>query len=194
MIINFRYHIFTITAIFAALGLGILIGSSFIGHEGLIEEQKRIINNIGSDIKQLRTENNELKNNLSNLEKELTYHRNLERELIPLVVGNKLTDQQYLLVSTGNNDKGPVKEFSDLLKKAGVNIKIIDQIKKIGEQETGQVIFWNVNSGDQETFLELNEGFSEKPIIYNRTDVAGLILRIVKEVENKVTGDNDEGG
>ena len=41
MFMNLRYHIFTISAIFAALGIGILIGTCIIGDEGLLEEQQR---------------------------------------------------------------------------------------------------------------------------------------------------------
>ncbi len=192
MIINFRYHVFTITAIFAALGLGILIGSSFIGHEGLIEEQKKIINNIGSDIKQLRTENYELKSNLDNLEKELVYHRNLQIKLLPLVFRDKLIDKEYLLVYTQKSEYELVKQFTELLTKAGLKINILDNIKKVDVQTTGKIILWNVNPREQETFTKFNDSLNTKPLIYNGDDISGLVLKIIEDLENKVIGDKNE--
>lgn len=76
MIINFRYHIFTITAIFAALGIGILIGSSIIGNEGLLEEQQRIVREISNDIDRMKDENTRLLKSISSLEANLDYKKN----------------------------------------------------------------------------------------------------------------------
>ena len=98
MILNFRYHIFTITAIFAALGLGMLIGSSIIGQEGLLEEQKKIINNISLDINRLRIENQELKKGKDQLEEELANRQNIERKYLSLILNNLLNDAEYYLV------------------------------------------------------------------------------------------------
>src|SRR5690554_8050769 len=119
MIINFRYHIFTITAIFAALGLGILIGSSIIGHEGLVEEQEKLINNIANSIKQLSTENMQLKSELGIMKERVEYYSELEMNLLALIVEERLADREYLLVCPEDEDLIE-KDTAKVLEKIGL--------------------------------------------------------------------------
>ena len=54
MIIDFRYHIASLAAVFLALGLGILIGSSLLSDEKLYEQQGKLVDRLEADLASLR--------------------------------------------------------------------------------------------------------------------------------------------
>lgn len=98
MIINFRYHFFTITAIFAALGIGILIGSSIVGNEGFEKEQRKIIENISEEISHLKKENTNLTKGINILETELISVKSIDAEIYSLIIKNHLKNKKIILL------------------------------------------------------------------------------------------------
>ena len=65
------YHIITITAVFAALGLGILIGSLMNGEKLLSSQQTRILNQMGERLSIISKENSDLKKELKKMSEEI---------------------------------------------------------------------------------------------------------------------------
>ena len=57
MVMDLKYHIITIIALFITLTIGILIGSTIIGSDTIIEKQQNLINDLENDFKTLRKEN-----------------------------------------------------------------------------------------------------------------------------------------
>lgn len=174
MILNFRYHIFTITAIFAALGLGILIGTSIVGHEGIVEEQRRIIDNIGFDIKNLKKENNNLRDEFQLLEADLKYRQNIEKKIISLLIKDKLKENSYAIMTGNGINKNSQEELKNLLRTAGATPEFITTNSDLNLEN--KLILWKVNS-------EQLNGLSKeyKPLIYNQGDITGLLYNILKE-------------
>ena len=52
--IDLRYHIATIIALFLALAVGILIGSTIVGDDLLVEQQKKSIDRLEEQFLSLR--------------------------------------------------------------------------------------------------------------------------------------------
>ncbi len=88
MFLGFKYHIFTITAIFAALGIGIVIGTSLIGDDMFIQEQERLIENIKNSVQQINKKNVNLKSDLENLKEELSYRKDMEKRILSILINN----------------------------------------------------------------------------------------------------------
>jgi cell division septum initiation protein DivIVA len=61
--IDFRYHIVSIVAVFLSLGVGIMIGSGFLG-EPLLEQLRRNVESVRDDNSDLRAEIDELRGRL----------------------------------------------------------------------------------------------------------------------------------
>ncbi len=193
MIINFRYHIFTITAIFAALGLGILIGSSIIGHEGLLEEQRHIIKNISNDINKLKKENKNLTFGISILEQKLTERNTFEKSLVSLLLTDYMKEEQLILVYSDLEEEN-VNELSKYLKIMGANFNLFNykhlekdslSLENQVNKEIDRFITWNVNTSLKTKLDGLK--LSDKAILeYNQSDVMGLLLNIINDFnENK---------
>lgn len=77
MILNLRYHIFTLMAIFLALGAGLLIGSTIVVKDSLLEEQQRLIRQLEKDFLDLRGANRELLSQNEKIARELLNEREL---------------------------------------------------------------------------------------------------------------------
>lgn len=178
MIINFRYHIFTITAIFAALGIGILIGSSFVADKGIVEEQKRIITKIGSDINNIKNKNLSLQNKLVDLKKEIEYRQKMEKEILSFSLKDRLKEKNYYLVHQQNISEELQEEFKKIIKKTGARINITDEpVGNDNLEGVNRVIYWNCDQSKEEAI----DTQQEKYLFYNKEDLSGLILTLLKE-------------
>ncbi len=180
MVFDLRYHIFTITAIFAALGLGILIGTSIIGNDRLIEEQNKIISNIGDNISKLKTENSKLKSDINSLKVKLSEKEEREIKLLSLLAGDSFSGNKYLLYTENGDEVNKVKE---IFNNAGVELKILtdrENIKTPGE--SCRLILWNTGLHD------IAENIKKNSILCNKNDVFELIIAILENGKNAEEG------
>lgn len=83
MIIDLRYHIFSLAAVFLALGLGIAIGSALPGADTLLREQEKVITRLEKEFAQLRSERRALEEMVAEKEKELAVMERFHREIFP---------------------------------------------------------------------------------------------------------------
>lgn len=193
MVLNFRYHVFTITAIFAALGIGILIGTSFIGDDGLIKEQRKIIDNIGHDINRLKAEKNNLIKANNILREEIKYRLEIEKKILPLTLKNRLDGRKYYLFYINGIEKSRINDFKYLLKKAGAEINFntmeslitanVEQINPTNDQ-INRIILWNTDKTERDFFKSYDK---DMVISYHNEDVPGLLLALL-EVELNEAG------
>ncbi len=177
MIVNLRYHIFTITAIFAAFGIGILIGTILIGQEGLLDEQNKLIENIGDDIEKIRQENIALQDDIKNLNYELQRKKKTEEQLISVFLNKKMSDKEFLIYT--ENNKNNIDNIVDLFEMAGAKIRQVtgkDLIKnKLSDSIDRLIILQDI---DDEVF---KSKYDEDLIIhYNEKDLTGLILAVIE--------------
>src|SRR5690554_6361615 len=101
MIIDLRHHIFSLVAVFLALGLGIAVGSSFPGADTLLREQEKVIAQLEKDFEQLRAERRAAEETAKQREQELKVLEEFNRQTLPLLVGGVLDGYRILLVHTG---------------------------------------------------------------------------------------------
>lgn len=101
---DLRYHIASLVAIFLALGLGILIGSTIVGDDLMVEQQQKMINGLEDKFTILRERESDLL--ASNEEKDqiIDNYENFSRALLPIIVNKQLQDRKVALVVTGEQD------------------------------------------------------------------------------------------
>ncbi len=183
MIVNFRYHIFTITAIFAALGLGILIGSSIIGQEGLVEEQKKIINNISLDINRLKIENQDLKTGRAQLERQLLQRDQTEKDFLTLILSALLSEAEYYLIHQ-QIDPSLLKELEGIFTAAGVRISLASSEQELAWPEgISKIILWTAGAsvqGDMMAKLTEKSGDS-KVLTCRQANILELISLLLED-------------
>lgn len=111
MILNLRYHIFALMAIFFALGVGLLIGSTMMVRDTLLEKQQELILHMEKDFHQLREEKKSLLTRSEDLEERLYG----ESEKLEFLLTLFLEDVLHHLHLCIEDEEGIDLEETDLL-------------------------------------------------------------------------------
>lgn len=111
--INFRYHVVSLTAVFLALAIGLVVGTAALN--GPIAEA------LNDKVNALSKEKSELRDRLTSTEDELNRREDFAVQAAPQLLGNHLTDRRVLLlVLPGAQDY--VDGVSEMLTTAGATL------------------------------------------------------------------------
>jgi Copper transport outer membrane protein, MctB len=113
-VIDFRYHLVSIIAIFFALATGIILGA------GPLDEQ--VDETLVDQIPQLRDENQQLRDQIVALETDLAFEESFVEGVAPSLVADRLTDRQVALVVLPGADEEHVATVRSQLEGAGAAI------------------------------------------------------------------------
>lgn len=130
MIIDFRYHVASLVAIFIALALGILIGSTLVGEdfmENLAREQQIWIGKLENDYLNLKKETENLRIELVKKQNELNYYYNFVAEVKPFLINNKLQGKKFAIIEIEQN--GPSQDVANILEQSGAIIVSSTRLK-----------------------------------------------------------------
>lgn len=110
--IDIRHHIYSLAAIFLALAIGIMIGTSFAGRSPSADVGRRTIQRYESDIRVLRDEILKAAGNAAAKDAALKACEQYCRAVMPMIVRNKLHWRNVVIVQTGGSDEltGSVKK------------------------------------------------------------------------------------
>ncbi|MDI6870041.1 MAG: copper transporter [Bacillota bacterium] len=124
MIIDIRYHIVSLVAVFLALGLGILIGTAALGERVLVQEQNRLIERLESDVTRLTNERRDLQRELSQERAALRQADRFGREVLPYLVADRLYGKQVAVIrlSPAPESRPGVDELQAVLRRAGAEV------------------------------------------------------------------------
>jgi hypothetical protein len=112
-VINFRYHVVSLTAVFLSLAVGLVLGSTVLNGPMLDALESRV-DTLGRD-------NSQLRDQVSSLEQELGNEEGFATEAGPLLLSGKLTSRRItLLVLPGGEDYAT--GLADALELAGATV------------------------------------------------------------------------
>lgn len=106
---DLRLHIASLAAVFLALGIGILVGTAFVG-QNVVERQTRQLVNLEANVGAWRKEARETARNEEAL-----------RGLQPLLIGSQLDGERVLVVRTGDFPEA-AEQAVTALKLAGADV------------------------------------------------------------------------
>lgn len=101
MIIDIRYHIITLVAVFLMLGLGILIGTTMIGSEAIERKQEQLADRLEKQLQGLRLENQRAQERYEQVEAENHTLQLFAREVVPFAIANRLRGFTVAVVEAG---------------------------------------------------------------------------------------------
>ncbi|MGR6836358.1 copper transporter [Syntrophomonas erecta] len=102
--IDLRYHIASIVAVFLALGVGVLIGSTIVGDDLLVDQQKKMIDRLEEQFYVLRERENNLVAQNQYQDQIINNYENYSQALLPPLVQQRLEGYRAAVVVTGGND------------------------------------------------------------------------------------------
>ncbi|MBF8983027.1 copper transporter [Lutibacter sp. B2] len=115
--INLKYYVSTIVAIFLAIGIGIFIGIMLDGQDLIVQQQEQLVKQLESKFDEFKTKQDELQSKMDivNLEKE----KNIKffETIYPDLLKNKLKGLNVMIVET--NEQYPYSGLKDAFEKAG---------------------------------------------------------------------------
>lgn len=98
--IDFRFHVLSLVAVFLALGLGIVIGVVMEGDEALLKEQQVIVDRLEEDFNLLREQNRLFQQEIDQFKNLNETYQDFAQQVLPLLVENKLAGKNVALVVT----------------------------------------------------------------------------------------------
>ncbi|MGE5422784.1 MAG: copper transporter [Ignavibacteriales bacterium] len=118
--IDIRYHIATLVAVFLALAVGILIGSTFIDSDMLVDQQKKMISQLESQFTELRQRESELTSENRFTNQVAQYYEQYSQTVSIPVIKNRLAGNSVAIIVTGGQEMP--KGFVNSLSLAGANV------------------------------------------------------------------------
>ncbi|AZR73510.1 hypothetical protein BBF96_09000 [Anoxybacter fermentans] len=191
MVIDIRYHLTTIIAIFLSLGIGILIGSAMIGDDGVVREQQKLIIQIEKDLKNLRNQNYQYRTKVISLEEMIVEQNQFIDQLFKDAIFERLRGLSCLLVQD-EKSKHKYEELLKVLRNAGM--EITEYSKLSVEEPAGWDICLLLAQGIPPVVEDI---FSKEQIFQlSEKDLAskqGLyqLIKSLEELKLKIQGDEE---
>lgn len=126
MIFDIKYHIASLVAIFLALGIGILIGTSMIGSDAITKQQKNMIEGIEKEFTILREENKQNADALLQTQEVMSNQQQFNQEVLPLLVRNKLQGRKIAIVDLNYHREHD--GLANVLRSAGADVQSVTVI------------------------------------------------------------------
>jgi len=137
-LIDFRYHVTSLVAVFIALAVGIVIGSGLVGGPS-VRRQNTFIR---QQIRDIQTRFNTLTRDIKakddairDLESELQRSEQLARAMMPTVLRGRLSGRSVAIIQTGDY-KEATAAVQSVLKSAGANVTSVTRIVLPKEAKT----------------------------------------------------------
>ncbi|MEV4629559.1 copper transporter [Micromonospora sp. NPDC049523] len=111
--INFRYHVVSLTAVFLALAIGLVVGTAALNGP--------VADSLSANVNELRKDNQQLRETVGSLQEEVTREEDFAREAAPLLLGGKLTDRRLLVLTLPSGEKH-VDGVIEMLRQTGATI------------------------------------------------------------------------
>jgi DNA-binding protein YbaB len=112
-VINFRYHVVSLTAVFLALAIGLVVGTAALNGP--------VADSLKENVNELRKDNQQMRQLVQNMERELELEEDFAAQMAEVVLPGKLTGKRVLVLSlpTGrDHTEGVVK----MLQLAGAEV------------------------------------------------------------------------
>ena len=119
--INIKYYVFLMIGIFLALGLGMMIGITLENEDIIQNQQTQIAKQIEDRFIALRSETDQLKDNLEGIENQRDQLQMLSNMLLKETVQHKLSGLNITLISF--DKEAPIKELLDFLPLTGAYVQ-----------------------------------------------------------------------
>jgi hypothetical protein len=95
-VINFRYHVVSLTAVFFALAIGLIVGTAALNGP--------VADSLHEQVTSLGQQNQELRDRVNHLNDDVNSKERFAEQLAPVVLANRLTGARILILSLPSGD------------------------------------------------------------------------------------------
>lgn len=112
--ISFRYHLVSIVAVFLALGLGVLMGTTVLD-QGIVSQLERQTDQLQEDLGEFRSQVDDLQAEIQRLDR-------FGVDILPLLINGRLGGTEVVLVTHEDVDDGAVADAVRALDLSGADV------------------------------------------------------------------------
>lgn len=157
--VNFRFHVVSIIAIFLALAIGTVLGSAFVGR-GVIDRLQNQIDTVSRNADDEHDRNARLQSDNDALSKYSAQTANY-------AVGRSLSGARIDLVAERGIDGGSVDAQARLLRQAGATVTGVVWLEPS----------WDLDTSDEQSAMRQATGLTNRAVTPLRTNAAGVLGR-----------------
>lgn len=176
--INFRYHVVSIAAVFLALALGLVVGTAAFNGPAA--------DGLASQVESMGKTNQNLRDEVNHLKDEAEQDEGFATEALPWLVSNRLNGKRVLVITTTDADKDYVDGVTEALRTVG------------GATITGQISFQKrfVDPASKDELLDLVDNGTPStvtglPARSNGAETAAALLAAVLVDHNPEVAEAD---
>jgi len=151
-VIDIKYHIASLVAVFLALGIGLLMGTTLLGNDTLIDYQKQVTNRLETQLENLRQKNESVETMANELEMDLNIQTEFNNKVLPVLVHNKLENINLAVIET--NGYRFSSTLIDTLELAEANITSITSFMHYSEDQLPGDLTQSLGWADNNTEYE----------------------------------------
>jgi hypothetical protein len=126
-LIDLRYHVYSLAAVFFALAIGIVVGSSFVGKSGDKEQLKRVEARYERALDDLKDEVYRQRDDIRSSQASLRRSEELCSTMMPVAMKSRLLYYNVAIIVTGDYD-GFIPELKESLASVGANVTSVTRI------------------------------------------------------------------
>ncbi len=173
--IDIKYHIASIVAVFLALGLGVLIGSTIVGDDLLVDQQQKMIERLEEQFYGLKDREVELLADNDDKEQLISNYENYSQALLPAVVSGRLEEYKVAVIVTGDSE---------------IPAGMINAISMAGAQVVSKtVLLSNMKLEDEDTNSRIKEYYG----LSDSDSKAAIRQRVADSVAQVIMNQGEEG-
>lgn len=121
MVVDLRYHVASLVAVFLALGLGVLVGASLFGDVQGSVLQEQLLAAVEREMELLRADRRRMASELESVTSERDLYIDVTTELTAALMRDSLLGKSLALIALGNYDD-TLESLESLVQNAGASV------------------------------------------------------------------------
>ncbi|GAB3301257.1 copper transporter [Epidermidibacterium keratini] len=141
--IDFKYHVVSLIAVFLAIALGIIIGTTALNGG--------IVNNLQSNVSELRADKRDLENRVNGLNTQIENNSEFDAAVAGQLVEGTLTGQNFVVITVGSSVTAELRD------------PVIQMLQTAGASNTGSISLTDAYSDPEQADQLLNYASNDPP-------------------------------
>ena len=125
MLIDLKYHLVSLAAVFLALAVGIVVGSSFIAGSSVKGLEKEFV--------KLRADNRLQQQKIEDMKAEINSHREFDRAVAPFLADGQLASRRVAVIQTGDYSEA-TQSAKAILEEAGATVTSVTTLSNLDSE------------------------------------------------------------
>lgn len=132
VLVDLKYHLTSLIAVFLALAVGIMVGSSFIAGSSM---ERQITKGLEKEFGKLRAENMKQQSSIQSMQTILERHNKFEATVVPMLVEKRLVPYRIAIIQTGDYN-GAAQKVKSTIEAAGGHVISMTSLSDIYNENT----------------------------------------------------------